>query len=47
MSENYFKILDVGKNVGKFFLRRSTQMSENEPKSVKMSENFLRISMPS
>ena len=39
MSENYFKILDVGQNVGKFLPRRSTEMSENEPKIVKMSEN--------
>ena len=34
MSENYFKILEVGKNVGKFFSRRSKKWS-------KMSENYL------
>ena len=30
MSENYFKILEVGKNVRTFLLRRDTKMSENE-----------------
>ena len=29
MSENNFKILEVGKNVGKFLLRQSVKMSEN------------------
>ena len=30
MSENYFQILEVGKNVGKFLFRRSVKMSEND-----------------
>ena len=32
MSENYFQILEVGKNVGKFLFRRSVKMSETSRK---------------
>ena len=32
MSESYFKILKMGKNVRKFHFRRRTKMSENGPK---------------
>ena len=30
MSENYFQILEVGKNVGKILFRQNVKMSENE-----------------
>ena len=52
MSENYFKILEKGKNVRTFLLRRGTKMSKNETRKLrnvrkcfgecqKMSENVL------
>lgn len=35
MSENYLKILEVGKNVRKFLASRSTKMSENGRRKYK------------
>ena len=40
MSEIYFQILDVGKNVGKFLLGQSTKMSENDLPKVQKSEKM-------
>ena len=41
--ENYFKILEEGKNVGKFLFRRNVKMSENVLANVqkcrKMDQN--------
>ena len=42
MSENYFIIVEMGKNVRKFLFRRSTKMSENGPKKCKMPKNNVR-----
>ena len=51
MSENYFQILEVGKNVGKFLFRRSVKMSENDLAEVqkcrKIDQKFFRIKMNS
>ena len=33
--ENYFKILEEGKNVGKFIFRRNAKIPENEPRKRK------------
>ena len=41
MSENYFKILEVGKNVRTFLLRRGTKISENETRKRIKVRNFL------
>ena len=41
MSENYFKILEVGKNVRKWF-GQSTKMSENGPKKCKIIQFTLQ-----
>ena len=42
--ENYFKILEEGKNVGKFIFRRNVKMSENDlaktQKCRKIDQNF-------
>ena len=47
MSENYFQILEMGKNVGKFIFRRSVKMSENEStevqKCLKMDEKISEL----
>ena len=45
-SENYFKILLVGKNVRKFTLRRITKISEND-KKVQKCRKFSGILMSS
>ena len=40
--ENYFKILEEGKNVGKFIFRRNVKIPENEPRKRKNPGNFFR-----
>ena len=45
--ENYFKILEEGKNVGKFIFRRSVKIPENDwakvQKSPKMNQESVKI----
>jgi len=41
MTENYFKILEVGKNVKTIFLGEMTNVRKVLGQSVKMSETFL------
>ena len=38
--ENYFKILEEGKNVGKFIFRRNVKIPENEPRKRKNPGKF-------
>ena len=49
--ENYFKILEEGKNVGNFVFRRNVKMSENVLAKVqkcrKMDQNCFGIKMHS
>ena len=40
--ENYFKILEEGKNVGKFIFRRNVKIPENEPRKRKNPGKFFR-----
>ena len=40
--ENYFKILEEGKNVGKFIFSRSVKIPENEPRKRKNPGKFFR-----
>ena len=40
--ENYYKILEEGKNVGKFIFRRNVKIPENEPRKRKNPGKFFR-----
>ena len=40
--ENYFKILEEGKNVGKFIFRRNVKIPENEPRKRKNPGKLFR-----
>ena len=44
MSENHFKILEVGKNVRKFIFRRNRKMSVNEFVKMKNVSKATKIS---
>ena len=40
--ENYFKILEEGKNVGKFIFRQNVKIPENEARKRKNPGKFFR-----